>query len=414
MNQECFKLNFHSVPMHRNYQAEKKLTFSGNTTNQNFFFKIIFRLTKRQRFYAILLLSLSIQTLGFTQNFWEDKDIIDSLKSGIHATYNFNFEKAEVIRNHIQTKYPLHPASLLYEAIVMYWENYPLLADSEKGKQLETLLLQSIAGAETELQKMPDHQLTRFFAMMPRLMLIEYYADNGLAIRSIPHITSIYKSIVSGFEMRITTPEFYFTTGLYNYYREAYPKSNPFYKPFVCFFPDGNKTEGLNELYKCWKLSDFVGPEAMSFLSYIYINFETDYTKGIKYTRELTIEYPNNPLFAEHYIQLLLLNKQYITANEVLTQIRNNNRLSPYFRITASIYEAIICEHKHTDLAPVEKTYHSAINSIKNYGSFSRRYLAYAYFGLSRIYAQKGLNEQSKQYKLLAEKTAQYPHVNFN
>lgn len=349
-----------------------------------------------------------------SQNMWSDKATVESIKTGIHACYNFEFEKAEAISKKVLEKYPDHPAGLMFEALILHWKYYPLMADSETGKRFENLLQKSIAASESEVQNMPNHQLTRFFAMMPRLMLVEYYADNGQAYRSAPHLTSVYKSIVHGFDFIQTTPEFYFTTGLYNYYREAYPESNPIYKPIVFFFPDGNKQEGLSELYTCWQKSEFIGPEAMFFLSYIYINFETNYTIGIAYANELMLQYPNNPLFAELCIQLLLLDKQYEKAEQIINRIKGNTAHNSFFQTTITIYDAVIKEQKHANLLGSENAYHSAIKSISKYGNFSKRYLAYAYFGLSRIYKYKGQNNESQRYHSLAKEVAQYPHVNFN
>lgn len=390
---------------------------NANTTiaNSKFLeYPFIVSLFSFHKIIVLFCLFLFTKTIGFSQNLWDDKAYIDTIKAGIQANYNFEFEKAEAIRDLVLAKYPDHPAGLMFDALILYWKYYPLLSDSEEGKRFESVLLKTIDASELEVHKMPDHQLTRFFAMMPRLMLLQFYSDNGLAFRGVPHLTSVYRSVTNGFTFKQTTPEFNFTTGLYNYYREAYPESNPFFKPIVYFFPDGNKEEGLSELYQCWQLSDFIGPEAMLFLSYIYINFETNYGNGVKYALELTQRYPKNPLFAEYYIQLLLLNKQYAKAEKVVDSIKEDKTLSVYFKVTVSVYEAIINEQKQNNLTLSENKYHSAISSIKSYGNYSKRYLAYAYFGLSRIYQRKGLISQSDKYKSLAKSTAQYPHVSFD
>ena len=61
--------------------------------------------------------------------------------------------------------------------------------------------------------------------------------------------------------------DFYFFTGVYNYYREAYPEAYPVYKPLALLFPKGSKTKGLEDLLIASKNSIFLKAEAFSFLS---------------------------------------------------------------------------------------------------------------------------------------------------
>jgi hypothetical protein len=376
--------------------------------------EVLYKYDSHHKLLTLLLFSIFFQNLSFSQNLWEDKAMVDSLKSGINDVYNFEFGKAESIRDIMNTKYPNHPSGLMYEALILNWKYYPLQSGSDVGNKFESLLLKSLEASELQLEKLPDHQLTRFFAMMPRMMLLQFYAENGLGMKSAPHLSAAYKSIEKGFELCQATPEFYFTTGLYNYYIEAYPKANPFYKPIVYFFPRGNKEDGLKDLYKCWLKSDFIGQEALSFLSYIYINYESNYTDGLKFTSELTNTYPNNPLFAQLNLQMLLQNKQYRQAEIALNKFNIDETLSPYFQKTFSLYDNIIKEHFQTNLDQSEKEYKTTISSMSPYGNFSKRYVAYAYFGLSRIKKIKGLLKESQSYRLKATKTAQYPNVNFD
>ncbi|MFA9392502.1 MAG: hypothetical protein ACERKD_22010 [Prolixibacteraceae bacterium] len=367
----------------------------------------------RHLLIILFIVSFGSKT-GYAQNLWDDNTALDSLKSGIHAIYNFNFERAEAISHKIEQKHPDHPALLMYNALILYWKHYPLLADTEIGDKYEALLLKSLDESKVELHEHPDHQLTNFFAMMPRMMLLQYNADNGLGIRSIPHLSKAYESIVKGFDFCKTTPEYYFTTGLYNYYIEAYPEANPFYKPFVFFFPDGDKKKGLNQLYKCWKQSDYIGPEAMTFLTYIYINFESDYTTGVKFAKELSHDYNHNPLFGQYYVQLLLLTKQYDKAAPIVDQFKADPGISPFFKTVFNVLNAIVIEQDQTKMNRAETLYQNSIIELEPYGNYGNRYKAYAYFGLSRIYKGKGQSDQAAIYHSKAMKAAQYPQVNFD
>lgn len=364
-------------------------------------------------FLIIILSTISFNSVQ-AQSIWNDKASLDSLKKGIHNIYNFEFEKAENIQHRIEKKYPNQPAMLMYDALILYWKYYPLLAETKTGNSYEWLLLKSLEESKGQLAKHPEHELTIFFDMMPRMMLLEYYADNGLGLRSIPHLSKVYESIIKGFELCKTTPEFYFTTGLYNYYIEAYPEANPFYKPFVIFFPGGDKELGLKQLYKCWQLSGFVGAEAISFLTYIQINFENNYSSGVKYGEEISKSFPDNPLFSQYYIQLLLLSKQYSKANEVLTLFKKKHQMNAFYSNVFKVYEGIIEEHLHSNKQKAEQLYNSAIEALEPFGNYANRYKSYAYFGLSRIYKARKLNDKASVFYSKARKIAQYPQVNFD
>ena len=61
-------------------------------------------------------------------------------------------------------------------------------------------------------------------------------------------------------------PDFYFFTGLYNYYREAYPEAHPIYKVLAFLFPRGDREKGSAELQNAGANSIMLKAEAYSFL----------------------------------------------------------------------------------------------------------------------------------------------------
>ena len=66
----------------------------------------------------------------------------------------------------------------------------------------------------------------------------------------------------TGFDLMHKNPEFYYTTGLYNYYREQYPESHPGYKTVVWVLAGGDKEKGLQLLHKASKEALFTKTEA--------------------------------------------------------------------------------------------------------------------------------------------------------
>lgn len=364
--------------------------------------------------YPVIILYLFSYNSARAQGILDDQKALDSLKTGLHCLCNFEFERATNIEASIQSQYPNEPVLYLYNALFLYWKYYPVQAHTANGDHFENLLQKAIDSSKQLLKDYPNDELVAFFDMLPRMMLLQYYADNGQGYKSIFHLKQLYQSLLNGFTYSKTTPEFYFPTGLYNYYIEAYPEANPFYKPFVIFFPKGDKQLGLKQLYHCWETSKLVGVEALNFLTYIQINFETNYLDGIKYSKELAESYPNNPLFTLYYEQLLLLSKQYSRAQELAKRYRETHQLSNFFTNTFKVCDGIIEEKYHHNYHQATKEYKLAIPAFERFNSYGNRYRAYANFGLSRIAKKKGNTDEAKSYRSSAFRLAQYPQVNFD
>lgn len=377
-------------------------------------FRNLVRRTAQIQLVVVIVVVLLLPGNANAQGLLNDRTALDSLKKGLYCLYNFEFEKASTIESSIQRKYPNEPVLYLYNALFLYWKYYPVKADTDHGNQFEGHLLKAIEASKHLLKDYPDNQLVVFFDMLPRLMLLQFYADNGQGYKSIPYLRRLYESLIKGFNYCKTTPEFYFPTGLYNYYIEAYPEANPFYKPFVIFFPGGDKALGLKQLYKCWKNSPFIGVEALTFLTYIQINFETNYSNGIKYGKELSESYPNNPLFTLYHEQLLLLSKHYSDAENLAQKYRETHQTSDFFTNAFKVYDGIIAEQYHHNSKLASKEYESAIPALVQFNNYGDRYRAYASFGLSRIAKKKGNANEADSYRSTALKLAQYPQVNFD
>jgi hypothetical protein len=217
---------------------------------------------------------------------------------------------------------------------------------------------------------------------------------------------------MKSFDFTDSYDDFYFFTGLYQYYREAYPEAHPVYKPFAILFPKGDKINGLKELKQAARYSIFMKGEANTFLTGIYISFENNYPTALSYSRILSDQYPRNNQFLSVYIKNLLLIKQYEEAEKILEH--NENPENHYFRFQKNIFKGILNEKKYHNSKAAEAYYMASIKQAGSIGSFADDYLAFAYFGLSRIMKERGETKLSKSYYKKAMDLAAYKNVNFN
>lgn len=255
----------------------------------------------------------------------------------------------------------------------------------------------------------PEYLLANLGA---RGLLLLYYADNKLSMNVIGMASKTYNLVMRSFDYTSAYHDFYFFTGLYNYYREAYPEAYPVYKAFAILFPKGNKEKGLKELKMATKNSLFLSAEACTFLTGIYISFENNFPAALVYSKWLHEKYPQNHQFMAAYIKNLLLTKRYFEAEKLTEQ--NNMPVNSYFLFQKNIFKGIILEKKYNNLAQAEKFYNEAIKSADRFGSYANEYVAYAYFGLSRIMKNYGNDKLSRNYYKKAMDLAAFKNVNFN
>ena len=247
------------------------------------------------RYLLILILSLQLFGANAQQSIFSDTIFIKKVALGIDNIYNYQFEKAEDLHKELKKQYPGHPFTQLYYSSMMYWKYFPIIPEGKYHEEYVKNITLAIEYAEIVLENKENDEEAIFFNLMARLLIMQYYADNKLSSKVIPHVGKAYKMVNKGFEMKDKITDFYLTTGIYNYYREAYPEAYPIYKPIAYFFPNGNVELGLKQLEYTWENGIFLDTESLFFLVYIYLNFEKDYERGLKYAKHLSKEYPQNP-----------------------------------------------------------------------------------------------------------------------
>jgi tetratricopeptide (TPR) repeat protein len=243
-----------------------------------------------------------------------------------------------------------------------------------------------------------------------RGLLLLFYADNGLTRDVMSVASSTYQYVKQSFDYTKTYADFYFITGLYNYYREAYPEAHPVYKPVALLFPKGDKARGLKEMQIASKNAIVLKAEAYSFLSGIYISYENNFQQAYQYSKALHELYPNNIQYIATYIKNLLLVKNYTEAENA---VKNGRTLSDnaYFQAQLNILNGIIYEKKHHNIRQAQYYYGKGVKDLNSFGTIGEEFIAYGYFGLSRMSQDK---QQKKEYRKLAMELANFKNVNFD
>lgn len=334
------------------------------------------------------------------------------VKRCVDNIYNFRFDEAREIAEVINQNFPKHPVGLILSGMITYWENFPLLPSTSPGNSFQDDLRTCIRLCEEHTDQ-SDYAEFLLANLGARGLLLMFYADNELSNEVFPLAKTTWRYLRESFDHTSSYYDYYFFTGLYNYYREAYPDRHPVYKVLAVLFPKGNIEKGLKELRMAADNSILLKAEAAFFLSHIFINFENNYSRGEAYSRFLHETYPGNEQYLAIYINNLLLLKKYDAA-ENLIRAKNESVRNPYVQAELTIFIGIIREKKYKDLHEAQRLYNKGIADITPYINYGDEIAAYAYFGLSRI-ADAGNDRQAKKlYRRRALDLTDYKAVSFD
>jgi hypothetical protein len=341
----------------------------------------------------------------------KDSASIKLVKKGIDYVYNFQFTSAEKVKQEISRLYPEHPINHLFRGMITYWKNYPLTNTSEARESFESDMRKCIEICDKNKNKEAEAEML-LVNLCARGFLLLYFTDNDLSFEVFPIASSTYQCIRRSFDFTTSHIDLYFFTGVYNYYREAYPEAHPVYKTLAFLFPKGSKVKGLADLQIVSKKSIILKAESYAFLTDIFLYFENDFQKATFYSKSLHTLYPHNPQYLGAYIKNLLLIKQYDQAErEILTSDGVDNA---FFQAQLTIFKGIVQEKKYHDLEQAKEFYTYGIRHISVFRSFGDEYAAYAYFGLSRISEMDGDLSNKKTYRKLALKLAAVKEIDFS
>jgi hypothetical protein len=236
-----------------------------------------------------------------------------------------------------------------------------------------------------------------------------FWADNGKAGKVVPDLRTMFRHTKEGFQLKEQFSEFYFSTGLYNYYIEAYPEAHPVYKPLVAFMDDGDKKLGLLQLNHAINHTVFLRVESILFMSIIQLKYEKDLNTAAIYAERLFKDYPQNVFYQGHLVTILLHKQRFHRVKEVLEEMKNQD--DNYSEMIRTMARAYMAEKELRNDLLAGKLYMKTLKLADSFGPFTNQFKAIGYMGLSRLNEQKGLNSEARRYARKASKHTTYAFI---
>ncbi|WP_277486910.1 tetratricopeptide repeat protein [Catalinimonas alkaloidigena] len=337
----------------------------------------------------------------------ENKEILASIKNSLDYIYNTEVEAATQLNEEIGRELPNHPAYFMLKALTIRAANIPVNLNSPEFQEMKGQLEKVLSLSEEILEEDEMHPEANFFAMASIGLLAMYENDQGNHLKAVGMAQDAYTYLKNGFELKKEYPEFYFSSGLYNYYRIKYPEMHPIYKPFMLFFRDGDKELGLEQLKKAYRESVFMSPESAEYLTHIYLRYEQKPEQALRYARILVRKYPDNLFFVTNFLDAALASEQFSNLNLHVQQLLASDR--DFYKMTGKLFDAMLLEKRDQRWGAAEKSYIQSLEYAQDLDSDeAENYRSYAYAGLARIAHEEKKYEAARSFYKKALASAQY------
>lgn len=259
--------------------------------------------------HTVLLIGMGL-TVAFTAIGQRLDGMIAAQKIGIaqalQAIYNKGQAQATQLLSQLEKRTAGHPAVNLLRAIQLHWKWYLAQTDDIVHNELVLLHEKTASDANRLLDKSPDEAALLFIYFTAESMLSRTAYYEHQTLKSVGYAKNAYAYLQKGRAYRRHYPDFYLSSGLYDYYREEYPELHPIYKLSVWFMRSGDKQKGLDQLVLAIRQSLFSRMEATLYLTHILTDYENRASEALPYLEQLVNQYPNNPFFGARYAEVLL------------------------------------------------------------------------------------------------------------
>ncbi|MFC5409645.1 tetratricopeptide repeat protein [Larkinella bovis] len=323
----------------------------------------------------------------------DDAGIQQVILKATDRIYNYEFDEAEEYIQQVRAKYPQHPVVPVMKAIQLYWQYLPLKENKTATAQYVSYLNQGIALSKKLLDRNENDPEGVFFSLASHgYLAMKNHYDNE-TLKAVGEAQKAYNYLKKGFKLMEKNPEFYFSTGLYNYYRERYPLDHPASKPLLIFFQNGDMVSGLKQMETAVRRGVFTRTETAIYLGRIYLEHESQPARAAYFMKPLADKYPRNPIFNLVCAEALTMAGRYREAEPYIDRLRGFPQ--KFLAMPIKTLDGIMEEKLNGDFKKAAENYQAAIKLPVD-EVFTKEFSAHAYSGLARISARTGDRERAK------------------
>lgn len=343
-----------------------------------------------KKFCVLLFLFLPLSAVA---QLLDDAGVQQILLKATDKIYNYEFDEADDYIRQVKAKYPQHPVVPVLKAIQLYWQYLPIKENKSATAQYTSYLNQGVALSKKMLDRNENDPEGVFFSLASHgYLAMKYHYDNEM-MKAVGEAQKAYNYLKKGFKLMEKNPEFYFSTGLYNYYIERYPMDHPVSKPLLLFFQSGDMALGIRQMETAIRRGVFTRTETALYLGQIYMEHESQPARAAVCLKPLADKYPQNPIFNLRYTEALVQSGRYREAQPYLERLRALPQ--KFLAMPINVLEGILEEKLNGNAKLAAENYQNAIKMPVD-EVFTKEFVAHAYSGLARIAAQAGDRNRAK------------------
>lgn len=331
------------------------------------------------------------------------KLVLDALED----IYNFQFTEASKTIDLVRKKLPRHPICHMLEAMNLDWQWEPVVEDKTKEKWLLYHLNRTLKICDSLQQKSTGNLEVMFIQFTAHGFLARVNAILGNYMDAVNHSMSAYNAVKKGFALKEKFYDFYFSTGMYNYYRERYPELHPVVKPFAMMLASGDPELGIKQLKFSYAHSLFSKIESANYLINIYYKYEGKPEEAFQVAEEVNKKYANNLFFVVKYAEgIVRSGKNKADLPGLIEKLLNSG--SRYYQMCGQYFKSIRLQLE----GKTEEGFVHALKAAQQCQSMPKlkdNMPGYIYMNLAKLYSKKGNKKEAVKYMNLARDKAEYP-----
>ncbi len=364
-----------------------------------------------KKVFGTIILSWCLYSFSFGQQtpISSDPELKKLVLKGLEKMYNFKFKDAELVYKQVKTKLPDHPLYYMLMAMNMDWQWEPELTNDTLVKKMKAFLNHTVELCEALLnvQKKDDAEIM-FIYFTAEGFLARVNSMQGDYMAAVRNSTNAYKYVKKGFTLKEKFSDFYFSTGMYNYYRERYPELHPVIKPFAKLMDAGNAVEGIEQLKIAYKTSLFSKMESANYLVNIYFKYEGKPAEILSTIEEVVKKYPDNLFFVFKYAEGLLQTGQAEKALPHIEKLISTNW--SYYKCAGNIMMTWYnLNNSKTTEASASMTLADVL--YKKMYKVNDNLHGYYYITKGKLAQAEGKNLEAKKLYNTAANKAEYPSI---
>jgi len=269
--------------------------------------------------FLLLLLLVAANNI-FAQNYnWVRHDSL--VKAGVNQIYGIEFDKAEKTFDVVTKEYSTHPSGKFFKAMITWWRILLDLDNESLDEKFFNQLEECINMCDEILDKNDKNVDAMFFkggslGFRGQLRAIRESWFKA-ALDGKEGLSLVFKS----YEVNPKNVDVQLGFGIYHYYAEVIPQKYPAVKPFMIFFPKGDKNRGIRELENVAWNGRYTRIESRSFLQKLSFQFEENMDESRKWGKILLNDFPNNPYFQKYYGLTFVKENNYSEAVKTFRDI---------------------------------------------------------------------------------------------